>query len=135
MTDSQDLERAARIFKSLSHPGRLQIACLVGSGRYATQRDLISKLGWPQSTVARHVGALRSGGLVTAHRCGTEVHLELVEPVAHELMNTVCDWVHPETGEHFNHRLSELAGVASYVAWKSEVRTAAEPAGQTLAER
>ncbi len=108
-TDPQDLKRAARIFKSLAHPGRLQIACLLGSGRYTTQRDLIEKLGWPQSTVARHVGALRLGGLVTARRCGTEVQLELVEPVAHQLMDTVCEWVHPETGEHFNHRLSGLA--------------------------
>jgi DNA-binding transcriptional ArsR family regulator len=116
MNDPQDLKQAARIFKSLSHPGRLQIACLLGSGRYVTQRDLIEKLGWPQSTVARHVGALRSGGLVTARRCGTEVHLALVEPVAHELMDAVCDWVHPETGEQFNHRLKELAGVASHEA-------------------
>jgi len=114
--DPQDLKRAARIFKALSHPGRLQVACLLGSGQYSTQRDLIEKLGWPQSTVARHVGALRSGGLVTAHRCGTEVHLALVEPVTHELMDTVCEWVHPETGEHFNHRLSELSGVSSHGA-------------------
>ena len=113
MTDPQDLKRAARVFKALSHPGRLQIACLLGSGGYTTQRDLIEALGWPQSTVARHVGALRSGGLVTARRCGTEVHLELVEPVAQDLMGAVCEWVHPETGEHFNHRLSEFSATPS----------------------
>lgn len=116
ITDPQDLKRAARVFKALSHPGRLEIACLLGSGLYTTQRDLIEKLGWPQSTVARHVGALRSGGLVIARRCGTEVHLELVEPVAHQLMDTVCEWVHPETGEHFTHRLSEHLGVAGHEA-------------------
>ena len=103
--DTQDIKRAARIFKSLSHPGRLQIACMLGSGRYHTQRDLIATLGWPQSTVARHVAALRSGGLVAAERRGTEVHLTLVEPVAHELMDAVCEWVHPETGERFGHSL------------------------------
>jgi len=111
-TDPQDLKRAARIFKSLSHPGRLQIACLLGSGGYATQRDLIEKLSWPQSTVARHVAALRAGGLVVARRCGTEVHLRLVEPVAPQLIDTVCQWVHPETGEHFNHSLTGLSEVA-----------------------
>ncbi len=116
ITDPQDLKRAARVFKALSHPGRLEIACLLGSGLYTTQRDLIEKLGWPQSTVARHVGALRSGGLVIARRCGTEVHLELVEPVAHQLMDTVCEWVHPETGEHFTHRLSEHPGVVGHEA-------------------
>ena len=115
-TDPQDLKRAARIFKALSHPGRLQVACLLGSGRHSTQKELIEELRWPQSTIARHVGALRSGGLVSARRCGTEVHLELVEPVAHELMDAVCDWVHPETGERFTHRLSELSGVSSHGA-------------------
>ena len=44
MTDPQDLKRAARVFKALSHPGRLQIACLLGSGRYSTQKDLIEAL-------------------------------------------------------------------------------------------
>ena len=107
--DTQDIKRAARIFKSLSHPGRLQIACMLGSGRYTTQRDLIAHLGWPQSTVARHVAALRSGGLVTAERKGTEVHLQLVEPVAHELLDAVCEWVHPETGERFSHSLGALS--------------------------
>lgn len=115
-TDPQDIKRAARIFKSLSHPGRLQIACMLGSGRFSTQRDLIGKLGWPQSTVARHVAALRSGGIVTAERRGTEVHLTLVEPVAHDLMDAVCEWVHPETGERFNDRLSAAPGAASHEA-------------------
>jgi DNA-binding transcriptional ArsR family regulator len=111
MTDPRDLRRAARIFKALSHPGRLRIACLIGSGGYRTQRDLIEELGWPQSTVARHVGSLRSGGLITSRRHGTEVHLELVAPVAHRLMSTVCEWVDPETGEGFSHKFHELVGV------------------------
>lgn len=115
-TDTQDLKRAARIFKSLSHPGRLRIACLLGSGRYTTQRDLIEKTGWPQSTIARHVGALRTGGLVTARRRGTEVHLELVEPVAHKLMDTVCEWEHPETGEHFSQSLGNFPGAEDHEA-------------------
>jgi DNA-binding transcriptional ArsR family regulator len=113
MTDPQDFKRAARIFKALSHPGRLQIACLLGSGRYRTQRDLIEQLGWPQSTVARHIGSLRSGGLITSKRCGTEVHLELVEPVAHKLMSAVCEWVDPETGEGFSRKFRDLVGVGS----------------------
>ena len=115
-TDAQDINRAARIFKSLAHPGRLQIACMLGSGLYPTQRDLIEKLGWPQSTVARHVAGLRAAGLVTARRQGTEVHLELVEPVAHHLMDAVCEWVHPETGERFNHNIGLVSGAASHEA-------------------
>ena len=36
MTDPQDLTKPP-LFKALSHPGRLQIACLPGSGEYTTR--------------------------------------------------------------------------------------------------
>lgn len=114
--DPQDFRRAAGIFQALAHPGRLQVACLLMSDRTTTQKQLIEKLGWPQSTVARHVGMLRSRGLLTATRRGTEVHLKLVEPVTVQLMDTVCDWVHPETGEHFTHRFRDLHEVPAHEA-------------------
>jgi ArsR family transcriptional regulator len=100
--NQQDLRRAANIFKVLSHPDRLRIVCQLFDGRPTTQRDLIDRLEWPQSTVSRHLSALRSAGLVKATRHGTAVRLEIGSPVAGQLMSAVCDWVHPETGEHFN---------------------------------
>jgi len=114
--DPQDFRRAAGIFKALSHPGRLQVACLLMAGRSNTQKELIEELGWPQSTVARHVGMLRSRGLITATRCGTEVHLELVKPVTVHLMDAVCEWVHPETGERFTNRFRDLHEVSIHGA-------------------
>lgn len=98
----QDLRRAANIFKVLSHPDRLRIVCQLFDGRPTTQKDLVDRLEWPQSTVSRHLSALRSAGLVTATRHGTEMRLNIGSPVAGQLMSAVCDWVHPETGEHFN---------------------------------
>jgi predicted transcriptional regulator len=109
-TQIQDYRRAAGIFKALSHPGRVQVACLLMSGGPTTQKDLIDTLGWPQSTVARHVGALRAHGLIKATRHGTEVHLEMVEPVSHHLMDAVCEWVHPDTGERLSSHVGELIG-------------------------
>jgi DNA-binding transcriptional ArsR family regulator len=104
--DPQDLRRAAGIFKVLSHPARLQVACLLMTGSPMTQKQLIEKLGWPQSTMARHVSALRRLGLVTATRSGQEVLLEMGSPVAEHLMDAVCEWVHPETGEQFSGNLA-----------------------------
>jgi ArsR family transcriptional regulator len=98
----QDLRRAATIFKVLSHPDRLRIVCQLFDGRPTTQKDLVEKLGWPQSSVARHLAALRAAGLVKATRDGTQVRLEIGSPVAGRLMSAVCEWVHPETGEQFN---------------------------------
>lgn len=109
----QDARRAANIFKALSHPDRLLVVCKLFDGRPTTQKDLVDQLGWPQSTVARHLSCLRAAGLVKATRQGAEVRLEIGSPVAGRLMSAVCEWVHPETGEHFNAKLNPfLSGEA-----------------------
>jgi DNA-binding transcriptional ArsR family regulator len=87
-------ERAVGLFKALSHPDRLRLACALGDGRVTTQTELVEEFGWPQSTVARHVAALRSLGLIIAERDGTEVRLRLGNPVALHMVEIVCDWVH-----------------------------------------
>jgi DNA-binding transcriptional ArsR family regulator len=101
-----DIRRAAGIFKALSHPSRLKLACSLLDGRCTTQKELIEELGWPQSTMARYVSALRDQGLVKATRRGQEVELELGSIVTRRLLETVCAWVHPETGEQFSGDLS-----------------------------
>ena len=89
-----ELDRAADLFKVLSHPDRLRLACLMGDGRVTTQRDLMRHFGWPQSTTARHLAALRRSGLIEAERHGPEVHLRLGADVGLDLMATVCQWIH-----------------------------------------
>ena len=89
-----EMDRAADLFKVLSHPDRLRLACYMGDGRVTTQRDLMEHFGWPQSTTARHLAALRRAGLIEAERAGPEVHLQLGADVGLRLMATVCDWIH-----------------------------------------
>lgn len=91
-----EVARAADLFKVLSHPDRLRLACRMGDGRVTTQRDLQRDFDWPQSTTARHLAALRRAGLVEAERHGAEVHLRLGADVGLRLMATVCDWIHGE---------------------------------------
>jgi DNA-binding transcriptional ArsR family regulator len=107
--NKKDIRRAAEIFKAMSHPSRLRIVCLLFDGRCTTQKELVAELNWPQSTTARHLSTLRDKGLVRATRHGSEVRLELGSPVTRNLMSTVCNWVHPETGEHFAGDYDELA--------------------------
>ncbi len=92
------MRRAIDLFKVLSHPDRLRLACALGDGRVTTQKELMEEFGWPQSTAARHIAALRGAGLVAAEREGAEVHLRLGTLVALHLLDTVCDWVHGSEG-------------------------------------
>lgn len=90
----EDVRRAAGLFKILSHPDRLRLACALGDGRATTQKSLVEELGWPQSTTARHLAALRHAGLVVAERDGAEVQLRMGSPIGLDLMEAVCAWIH-----------------------------------------
>ena len=92
-----ELKEAARVFKALSHPDRLRLTCLLAERPYATQHELVEELGWPQSTVARHLGTLRERGLITGSRQGAEVLLEAAA-MPRFLLDTVCTWMEPGTG-------------------------------------
>jgi DNA-binding transcriptional ArsR family regulator len=96
-----DLRRAAGIFRALAHPHRVLLACCLANGRSATQAELLEQLGWPQSSLARHVGVLRERGLLRATRHGNHVLLELDDTVTPQLLAAVCHWVHPDTGDRF----------------------------------
>ncbi len=78
----------------MSHPDRLRLTCLLAERAEATQHELVAELGWPQSTVARHLGVLRDRGLVTGRRQGSEVLLEATAMPRH-LLDAVCEWLHP----------------------------------------
>lgn len=90
-----EIKQAARVFKALSHPDRLRLTCLLAERDSATQKELVEELGWPQSTVARHLGTLRERGLIVGRRQGAEVQLEAT-PLPRLLLDTVCAWMHPE---------------------------------------
>jgi ArsR family transcriptional regulator len=92
--DPADIRRAAALFKALAHPGRLEIACRLAENGAKTQKQLIDELGWPQSTVARHLAPLRDLGLVEGERRGAEVLLEVRSPLVRTLVKSVCDWMH-----------------------------------------
>jgi len=93
---TQEIKRASVVFKALSHPQRLRIACLLIDGGPLSQKQLVEELGLPQSTVARLLEPLRRAGLVVGLRQGTEVRFSARPEVLAALLQTVCDWFHAE---------------------------------------
>lgn len=94
----EDIQQAAQIFKALSHPGRLEIACRLVEQR-ATQKEIVAAMRLPQSSVARLLVPLRDMNLIDGERHGTEIELAVSSPVVRQLVETVCVWLHGENRE------------------------------------
>lgn len=73
------MKKTARLFKSLSDETRLRILALLSSGELCVC-DLMAILDLPQSTVSRHLAALRHAGLVHDRRHGVWVYYSLAAP-------------------------------------------------------
>lgn len=99
LATNQEIARASQLFRALSHPDRLKLLCVLSDGEATNQKNLVEITGWPQSTVARHLAALRDSGLVEGERRGTEIWLRLSGNLGVDLMGTVCHWLHePDSG-------------------------------------
>lgn len=88
----EDIRRASDIFKALSHPQRLKIACLLRDSGERTQKQLIEELRLPQSSVARYLDPLRQVGLVEGRRSGQEVFLRIKGELLGQMLGLMCDW-------------------------------------------
>ncbi|MCB2231753.1 metalloregulator ArsR/SmtB family transcription factor [bacterium] len=64
------------LFKALADPTRLRIVILL-TRREMCVCDLTEVLSLPQSTVSRHMGILKSAGVVSDNRQGKWVHYSL----------------------------------------------------------
>ncbi|MFI7580973.1 metalloregulator ArsR/SmtB family transcription factor [Kocuria kalidii] len=73
-----DLEAAARLFRALATPARLQLLCLLEEGP-ATVSRLVERSGLSQPLVSQHLRTLRETGLVALTRSGREAVYALAD--------------------------------------------------------
>jgi len=81
-----DFRRVADVFKALSNPSRVMIVNALADGEHCVA-DLTSLVQLDISTVSNHLSVLRSVGIVTDERRGTQVFYTLRKPC---LMNLFC---------------------------------------------
>lgn len=89
--DQQTLVQQAELLKAMAHPTRLCILHrLVAKGEcnVSHMQECLEK---PQSTVSQHLAKLRSAGVVTATRYGTEVHYSVTEPLVRKLIAVLSE--------------------------------------------
>ena len=74
------MDDEAALFKVLADPIRLRLAVLLSIRGETCVCMLAQALGEPDFKVSRHLGIMRSAGMVKARREGTWMHYKLARP-------------------------------------------------------
>lgn len=68
-----DIERASRSLKAMSHPLRLKILCTLG-GNEVSVHDIVEQVGTSQSNISQHLAILRDKGILKARKDANRVY-------------------------------------------------------------
>ena len=70
--DDEDIERASRSLKAMSHPLRLKILCTLGAEEVSVQ-DIVEHVGTSQSNISQHLAILRDKGILASRKDANRV--------------------------------------------------------------
>jgi len=95
MAKEDDIERASRSLKAMSHPLRLKILCVLGDREVSVQ-DIVENVGTSQSNISQHLAILRDKGILKSrkdanrvfYKVGDERTLKLIEMMQHVFCST-----------------------------------------------
>lgn len=68
----EDIERASRSLKAMSHPLRLKILCTLSDQEVSVQ-DIVDNVGTSQSNISQHLAILRDKGILTSRKDANRV--------------------------------------------------------------
>ena len=67
-----DIDRASRSIKAMSHPLRLKILCILGDYEFSVQ-DIVDTVGTSQSNISQHLGILKDKGVLVTRKEANKV--------------------------------------------------------------
>ncbi len=73
ITHDDDIERASRSLKAMSHPLRLKILCTLGNQEVSVQ-DIVQHVGTSQSNISQHLAILRDKGILVSRKDANRVY-------------------------------------------------------------
>lgn len=73
LSDDEDIERASRSLKAMSHPLRLKILCVLGDREVSVQ-DIVDSVGTSQSNISQHLAILRDKGILASRKDANRVY-------------------------------------------------------------
>jgi DNA-binding transcriptional ArsR family regulator len=69
----EDIDRASRSLKAMSHPLRLKILCTLGDEELSVQ-DIVESVGTSQSNISQHLAILRDKGILASRKDANRVY-------------------------------------------------------------
>ena len=85
------LSEKADLFKSLAHPVRLCILAMLIKEKQSNVTDIQCCLDVPQPTVSQHLSKLKSAGILSAERNGTEIYYQIINEEIKKLIIQILD--------------------------------------------
>ena len=73
ITRDEDIDRASRSLKAMSHPLRLKILCTLGDQEVSVQ-DIVDHVGTSQSNISQHLAILRDKAILTSRKDANRVY-------------------------------------------------------------
>ncbi len=73
ITRDEDIDRASRSLKAMSHPLRLKILCTLGSREISVQ-EIVESVGTSQSNISQHLAILRDKGILESRKDANRVY-------------------------------------------------------------
>jgi DNA-binding transcriptional ArsR family regulator len=87
--NKEKLEKAAFVLKSIAHPTRLWIICLLEKHEELHVNQLCELTGCEQSLLSHHLSNLKLKGILSARREGVNVYYQLKEKNIIPVLNCI----------------------------------------------
>ncbi len=90
ITNDDDVNRASRSLKAMSHPLRLKILCTLGEQEVSVQ-DIVQRVGTSQSNISQHLAILRDKGILESRKDANRVFYRMVDSRTLKLIDMMRD--------------------------------------------
>jgi len=97
LVPQEQIEHAARRFKLLSEPVRLELLNRLQHQGEMTVTELVEATGHQQANVSKHLGLMAREGLLTRRKEGLYVYYDIADPTLSAICMLVCGRLREES--------------------------------------
>ena len=92
--NKSNCEKCADLLKTIAHPVRLQLLCLLNSSMCNNVTALYGTLKVHQAVVSYHLALMRNKKIIKAERKGRQVLYSVQDPIVAAIMKTLTSQLH-----------------------------------------